>query len=333
MNRDAFLAIDCGTTNTRVWLLRGGDVAARAEVEAGVRDTARTGSPATLKGGISHAIEQAAAQAGGEPPDVALAAGMITSPLGLVNIPHVPAPVASADLSAEVRRVEFPDYGGLAVYFVPGVRSGTLEEDRQQAPNADIIRGEETEIFGTLEMLDVSGPLLYVHLGSHTKMVRLDRRGRIVGGITTLAGELDHVVRTETILSAALPPERMEECDGELLDQGAAWAQKYGLSRTFFLLRILEQSGGYTPHELGSVFAGAIASEDLHAMRGHGLARKGTPVVLSGRPRFQSAWRRFLEREGLDVTSLSEEDTEAAFLMGLQRIVFDSSTFQEAERG
>jgi len=324
------LAIDSGTTNTRVWLLRAGHVVARSQVEAGVRDTARTGSVATLRDGIRLAIERTTGQAGGDPPAFAMAAGMITSGLGLVELPHRLVPVARRDLSQAVTPVSFPEAGGLSIYFVPGVRTGRAACSLSEAPATDIIRGEETEVFGALELLGVNGPLLYVHLGSHTKVIRVDRRGRIVGGLTTLAGELDHVVRTQTILSSALPPERMARADDSLAAQGAEWAEKYGLSRTFFLVRILEQSGRYTPGQLGSVFAGAVASADLAAMRGHGYLRGRHPaVLLSGRPRFQSVWQRQLERAGLTVTALSPQETERAFLTGLRQIVFDSPAFKE----
>jgi 2-dehydro-3-deoxygalactonokinase len=324
-----FLAIDCGTTNTRVWLIEDGEVTARAEVMAGVRDTARTGSTVVLRRGIAKAIGQASSQAGVERPTFALAAGMITSNLGLVELPHAPAPAGVGDLSESVERVDFSETEPLTVYFVRGVRTGQVGCGLDDAPDTDIIRGEETEVFGALEMLGIDGPLLYVHLGSHTKIIRIDSDNRIDGGATTLAGELDHVVRSETILSSALPPERTEPWDDDLLDRGAEWAERYGLSRTFFLIRILEQSGQYNAQQLGSVFAGALAFGDIQAIRGHGLAEQGTRVILSGRPRFQSAWRRFLEREGFGVTALTEEQIESAFLTGLQKIVFNSPVFQE----
>jgi 2-dehydro-3-deoxygalactonokinase len=314
-----------------VWLIRDGEIAARAEVLAGVRDTARTGSTATLQAGIVTAIQQAASQAGEDVPAFALAAGMLTSNLGLVELPHLSAPAGRAELSEAVERVEFSDPGKLAIYFVRGVRTGQVRCGLGEAPQTDIIRGEETEIVGALKTLSLDPPLLYFHLGSHSKVVRIDHHGRIVGGVTTLSGEIDHVVRTHTILSGALPPERMERADEALTDQGAQWAVTYGLSRTFFLIRILEQSGDYGPQQLGSVFAGAVASEDIHAMRGHGLLERGAKVVLSGRPRFQSVWKRLLEREGLAVTVLSAEDAERAFLAGLREIVFNSPVFREGD--
>ena len=39
------VCVDMGTTNTRVWLVHGHEVVARAQSNVGVRDTARDGTP------------------------------------------------------------------------------------------------------------------------------------------------------------------------------------------------------------------------------------------------------------------------------------------------
>jgi len=329
-----FLAMDSGTTNTRVWLIREGKVLAKTQVQAGVRDTARTGSLAFLKEGIRTAIGRVLEQAGENPPPFALAAGMITSGLGLLELPHLQAPVGWRELAEAVESASFPDLYDLTIYFVRGVRSGPLPYTLEEAPGVDIIRGEETEVFGALETLPLKGPLLYLHLGSHSKVIQVDAEERIVGGITTLAGELIHAVQTQTILGSALPKGPVEALDESLLFRGAMWEERYGLSRTFFLIRILEQSHRYREAQLMSVFAGAVASADLHAMRAHGLLKdRSQQVILSGQPAFQPAWRFFLEREGFTVTALPPEETERAFLTGLQKIVFGSPAFHPIIRG
>lgn len=332
--RRVFLAMDSGTTNTRVWLIREGKVLAKAFVQAGVRDTARTGSLEVLKDGIRTAIAQVLEQAGEKPPAFALAAGMITSGLGLVELPHAPAPVGWRDLAQKVEQVQFPDLYDLTIYFVRGVRSGPHPYTFEEAPEADIIRGEETEIFGALTTLSLKGPLLYIHLGSHSKVIHVDAKDRIAGGITTLAGELMHAVQTQTILSSALskgPPEKVEE---SLVLKGAGWAERFGLLRTFFLVRILEQGHQYRQEQLFSVFVGAVASGDLHAMKAHGFLKdRRQKIILSGQPTLQPVWKLLLEREGFSVHLLSAEEIEAAFLGGLQQIVFHSPAFQSETRG
>ncbi|RMF87107.1 MAG: 2-dehydro-3-deoxygalactonokinase [Nitrospinota bacterium] len=325
-----FLAIDSGTTNTRVWLVRAGTVLAKAQVQAGVRDTARTGSLAFLKAGIKRAIDQVLQQSGAHLPPFALAAGMITSGLGLLELPHASAPAGWQDLAAQVARETFPDLDGLTIYFVRGVRSGPPSYTLAEAPAVDIIRGEETEVFGALETLSLNGPLLYVHLGSHSKLIHIDAEKRIAGGMTTLTGELIHAVQAQTILSSALPAEGGERFHMDLVRQGAEWTAQYGLSRTLFLVRILEQSRQYSPDQLWSVFIGAVAFTDIQALRSSSLAAEQRgQVVLSGRPSWQPVWRSFLEEEGFSVIVLSPQEMETAFLKGLQRIVFASPLFRQ----
>ena len=81
-----YLALDSGTTNTRIWLIHGGKVAGKAQVQAGVRDTARTGSTVFLKDAIRGGIGQVLEQTGQRAPEVAVAAGMIGSELGLLEV-------------------------------------------------------------------------------------------------------------------------------------------------------------------------------------------------------------------------------------------------------
>src|SRR6185436_6678909 len=85
------ICVDAGTTNTRVWLTAGNRVIARARAAVGVRDTARDGSSKRLREALSELIHQVWRDQDGEP-ECVIAAGMITSPLGLAEVPHVPTP-------------------------------------------------------------------------------------------------------------------------------------------------------------------------------------------------------------------------------------------------
>jgi 2-dehydro-3-deoxygalactonokinase len=195
-------------------------------------------------------------------------------------------------------------------------------------PRSDIIRGEETELFGALAERGLGGPLLYVHLGSHHKAIRVDDQGRIAGGITMLSGELERAVREQTILAGSVTPQQAGSFDLDLAERGASWAADHGLPRALFLVRILEQGGDHSVGQLGSVVVGAVAGADVQAMRRSGmLVKGGSPVILSGRPNVQPVWQRLLEREGHPVTALTAEATERAFLNGLREIASRSPVF------
>jgi len=324
----AFLAIDSGTTNTRVWLLREGGPVSHAQVQAGVRDTAATGSTEALKRGIRQAITMACDQAGERIPSLALAAGMITSELGLFELAHVPTKAGCEELAEQAKIIRFPDLFDLDVCFVPGVRSGPWPCSVDQAPEVDLIRGEETEIMGALDAFSLRGPLLYIHLGSHTKAIGVDESNRIASGITTLTGELLHGVLANTVLTAVLG--RAEgHLDPEFVLVGSKWQAQFGLARTLFMIRVLERSGGHSPDQLNSVVHGAFVEEDIHTFSRCGLLGPHTKqVVLSGQPTVQPAWQLRLEQLGHIPIALDAAQTQTCFLTGLERIAFSSRAFR-----
>lgn len=104
------LTIDTGTTNTRVTLWRDDVALCQAARQVGVRDTAITGNRTTLQRGVQDTIEAALQKAGlgiGQV-DLVLASGMITSNVGLCEVPHLPAPAGLRDLAAAWCRPAFP---------------------------------------------------------------------------------------------------------------------------------------------------------------------------------------------------------------------------------
>ena len=102
-------SIDCGTTNTRVYILeQQGQIISKGYKQVGVRDTSITGSSEVLKQGIQEALLQALEAAALTPGDItfAITAGMITSEIGLLEVPHLWAPAGSGALAAGLVKVE-----------------------------------------------------------------------------------------------------------------------------------------------------------------------------------------------------------------------------------
>src|SRR5204863_8993027 len=120
--------VDMGTTNTRVWLMRGSEILAHVNKQVGVRDSARERSNASLRGALRELLvtvqQQANDSAGSVTPVCVIAAGMIGSPLGLAEVAHVPAPASLLELVAGTSRFEYPEVTALPILLVPGVRCG-----------------------------------------------------------------------------------------------------------------------------------------------------------------------------------------------------------------
>ena len=123
-DRDSIVLLEGETTNTSVWLVQGEQVVAEAQTTVGARDTARDGSPQRLETALRGLVSGVLAEGEALPvpcrPTVVVAAGMLTSSLGLRGVAHVPAPAGADELAARLERHSFPSVTDLPVVLIPG---------------------------------------------------------------------------------------------------------------------------------------------------------------------------------------------------------------------
>lgn len=324
----AYLAVDCGTTNTVFLLVEKERVLRHIRKPIGVRNTSIAGDRSLLHAALREAIQCLSKEAP-SPARFVLAAGMITSPLGLCEVPHVVAPAGAEKLSQHVTMKIFPRISPVPFFLVPGVRINRPFCQLSNVQRTDIIRGEETEIVGLLTKRKHNQPWLFLHLGSHAKAIRIDARGRIVSSTTTLSGECLHALRTQTILASQLAPLRSWKLDEGFFFHGIRCAKRHGLLRACFMVRLLEENLRYRPASLYSFLVGALVRSDLHAFESRGLLNsRKNPILLSGHPDLLAAWSLILRKKKYEIEIVSRQERIAAFLAGLRRIVFASPSFR-----
>lgn len=314
-----YFAVDSGTTNSRVWLMRDGEVVARRQVSAGVRNTAIDGHNRALMEAVFQAIGELKSDAVGDA-NLVIAAGMITSNLGLHEVKHMQAPVGLRELAAGIQTRRFDDTGDLLFHFIPGVRTGPLKAELKNVNSIDIMRGEETEICGALQEFDLCGPLLYLHLGSHTKLIQVDEESRIAAGASTLGGEILHSIQQQTILRSSLPETQICPFDEEFFESGWENAERFGMTRALYQVRIFDLNSQFPKDKLWSFVLGIVISEEFRCLEESTRGMPARMIVLSGLPHLQPAWVAALRKTGRTVRLLSAEQTEVAFLAGLFRI-------------
>ncbi len=322
------LAVDTGTTNTTVWLVENDRILREMRRPVGVRTTSIAGDRALLQTTLGEAIECVAKQAS-SPPRFVLAAGMITSSLGLLEVPHVVAPAGAETLSQYVRMKTFAAVSPLPFFLVPGVRIHRAPCQLNNVERTDIIRGEETEIMGLLTRRNPHRTWLFLHLGSHAKAIEIDGQGRIVNSTSTLSGECLDVLCTQTILAGRLAHLKPTKLAERFFQKGCEYAKRNGLLRALFMVRLLEENPRYRPTDLYSFLAGALSLSDLHAFESQGLLNtRRKPIVLSGHPGLLAAWSFMLRKKKHEIEVVSQQERTAAFLAGLRRIVFASPAFR-----
>lgn len=317
----SFIGLDVGTTHSRGYLVADGRIVARARAAIGIRNAATGGGPQVLREPLHRLIGQLATAPearASPPPEAVVAAGMITSELGLRAVQHLPAPVSVDDLAGALQTHRDQAITELPILLVPGVRSGPLKLPVERIGEADVMRGEETLCVGLLEqqILYPSGVLL--NLGSHWKMVRIDDAGRIGDSRTALSGELLQAARSHTVLASSLSTEWPEEVDASWARAGVQEAIASGLERALFCVRLLEQRSESTPSDrlayLTGAFVGAALPPLIQALP------TGTSIVLAGAGGAGEIFAQALREREIPVQRLTLPEVEAALVQGLIRL-------------
>ena len=137
--------------------------------------------PATLKRLIGQWLEA-------HPSLPVIASGMVGSRHGWREAAYVKCPAGPREVAAHLTQVEAD---GRRVVLAPGL--SYVDE----AGQPDVMRGEETEIFGVAD----SGARLIVLPGSHSKWARVEG-DRVVAFKTFITGELFAALRDHTVAGA-----------------------------------------------------------------------------------------------------------------------------------
>lgn len=279
------VTIDTGTTNTRVCLWQDNRFIDAVKRSVGVRNTSIDGDNHQIMEGISEAFAELLStnQLTEQHIDRVLASGMITSQLGLVEIPHAVVPVGIKTLANQMHQQVFKQICDQPIWFITGVKNfEQATADNWEA--MDIMRGEEVEAFAVLQQMNNHGSMLVILPGSHTKFVAINDAGEITGCCTTLAGELNAVITHNTILASSLENRFAEQLDNEYLLLGAQSTNRVGLTRSLFSVRVLEQAGELKQEQLASFLLGVIVETDIQAFM-HSSAlnyRPSQPVLICG---------------------------------------------------
>lgn len=204
----AFIALDWGTTSFRAYLV---------DHDAHVLES-RSGADGILSvkdGGFAVVLERHIGDWDKALP--VLAAGMITSKQGWIEVPYCACPAGLIEIAAALRRHR--TQSGRDIAFVPGLSVRAAHD----AP--DVMRGEETQILGAA----TDG--VFVLPGTHSKWVHV-RDGRIANFTTFMTGEVFAALRQHTILGRLMTA---EEHDRDSFERGV----RLGLARPDLLLHSL----------------------------------------------------------------------------------------------
>lgn len=306
------LVIDSGTTTTRVRVIADAEVSWEGTAEAGARNTAIDNSNQKIRAALSDLIRQARA-ATGPSVEAAVCSGMITSNMGLLEVPHVAAPATDHDIASRMVRHDFEDITDLPMVFVPGVKTKPHELGLDNLHEADVLRGEECECRGLRADDAIHGPAVFLHFGSHHKAIDIGPDGTIEASRTGITGELLSAISEHTILKSSIEDPHSTDFDNKFIDAGVQACKDHGIARSLFLVRVGEQLGHLTRRQMTSYLLGILAHSD-HALVGP--PNPAGQLVLYGRKPFPKILERTLAAEGHRVRLVDEASADRAAALG-----------------
>lgn len=288
------ITIDTGTSNTRIHLLdANGCLLQQYRSPVGVKNTAADGNNHRLKQTIREGLRSVMEKAGIQLKDVdrILASGMITSDMGLWELPHINAPAGIKEFAAGTKEVLLDDICEKPITFIPGLKNRVPSLDLAHFGELDMIRGEETEALALLENLSDQSSFLLILPGSHTEFISVGPGRRLLGCLTTISGEMIDAITNHTLISSSLHKEFPKVYDRDAVLLGSGTSAETGLTRAIFSTRILEQFITKDTNFLSNYLMGAILQNDVQAICHSGLLEtsKSTSVLIAGKSPLKEA--------------------------------------------
>lgn len=269
----AFIAVDWGTTSFRAYRVDGAgevvDQIAAAEGILAVKDGAFDALLEARIGNWDKALP-------------ILAAGMITSRQGWIELPYLDCPAGAADMAKALHRHVMAS--GRIVHFSTGLHyaSPTLGHD--------VMRSEETQVFGALE----SDAKHFITPGTHSKWIDVEGE-KLVSFDTYVTGELFAVLKGHSILGRLMTGDGVDQVAFQRGVQKAL-AEPAGLSHLLFSARSLGLYNEIAAQALSSYLSGlVIGAEVAHALMSRDAA---AGYIILASPKIGGAYASALEVAG-----------------------------------
>ncbi len=304
MSDTALIGLDWGTSNCRAFRLAAdGAIVERRSAALGILQVEGRGFAGAFQKLVGDWLDGVT----GAP---VLMCGMIGSRQGWVEAPYVAVPASSAELAEKLVPVPI---AGRTVQIVPGLEGPAL------GGGHDVMRGEETQIFGALAREAPAGDHVVVCLpGTHSKWAEAvadpDGTWRVVRFATFMTGEVYAVMRGHSILGRLMQGHAINDAgfnDGLARSRAAG-----GLLHQLFLVRTDALFAARDKAGLSAFLSGLLIGHEVHAALGFYRAAK---VVLVGAPALTSLYAAALGREGVDSAAVPGEDAAAGGLLAVAR--------------
>jgi 2-dehydro-3-deoxygalactonokinase len=293
-NDQRIILVDWGTTCLRAFLLEDRAIAARI-TGPGIGMLAEPPA-AALRTALASWLEAS-------PGIEVVMCGMAGSRNGIREVPYVAAPAGAADWRDGARSLCL---WGSTVTIAAGLQG------RNTSGAPDLMRGEETQIFGAISRQPqlATGRHLLVLPGTHSKWTEI-RDGAICRFHTALTGELRALLLQHSLLLRAGAAEG-EAGDGFEAGLARAVETRAGLLGSLFEVRSAQIVSGRSRRWSEAFLSGLLIGEE--SMRMSAAFDAAGEVVLIGAAELCALYALALSRHGLAARTLDGDDCALAGL-------------------
>lgn len=197
--------------------------------------------------------------------------GMTSSSIGMEHVPYAPLPFAIDGSNTVKFCIDATDNFPHKIMLISGIMS-----------NRDVMRGEETQLIGVLELLRASTNLpaeaVFVFPGTHSKHIRVTD-GMITGFHTFMTGEIFHLLAHHSILKDSMQISDLKafsESDSQAFRKGLKESSCSSLLNTLFAVRTNELFGRLDKRENFFYLSGLLIGSEVT----HLLEKENCPLFL-----------------------------------------------------
>jgi 2-dehydro-3-deoxygalactonokinase len=276
------LVVDWGTTNLRAYLCGDdGTILKRLDDSRGIKSICRDDYPVVLQDILARL------DAHGQPVFIS---GMAGSRNGWQEVCYCQTPVSITRLAAALQPLPHPFEG----FLVPGVRT--------TAPDGttDVMRGEEVQVFGALDRLELNDALLCLP-GTHSKWVQV-KESRVNSLMTFMTGDVFQALG-QTILACR----KDAEFDSRAFYKGLDTTQDIdgGLLHQLFMARTWMLDDTLSEESVSSFVSGLLLGHELQNVTD--VLPRGRKVIVIGSDHLVERYRLALQYRSMEVAVLGSD--------------------------
>ncbi len=318
------VVIDCGTTNTKLHIVKHSICIDSGYISMGVKDLVSKEQRQVLKQAIFHKLQNQLNKLKRKFEDIEyfIGFGMLTSELGLFDIPHLTAPVSMEEIKSNIKVIYDDIFPSIPIYLISGIKNNISYDNplEQSLLFADFMRGEETQIAGLIDLYQPPPCFNVFILSSHTKIIHINEGDQIHSSYTTICGQLYQAIKENTSIGKSLKADSKPAvfAENEMINFAEKVSREYGFLRGVMLPRLFDVFTDSSTKDRELFLNALMAFEDLKILKlaAQNGVNLNTPYFVVGYEAhvniFEKILRRSLNTPQLAIYKITTDEEKAA---------------------